>query len=185
MEAEDDRCRTIADARGKLRIRSGSVWPVRVLGLVALVLLPALAGCDSAFFRGPKLVEGLDFPVTADMEGDNRRYRALADQRVKQRFPPGSSVAAMKAELYAEGFRPFSKSLTPPPPSDPSLPHEIVTAETRLAAFNMDHRTLQIGWVTPRAPIPLCARGMTVMWTEDAAGRLVTVRGAVFDSCSG
>jgi hypothetical protein len=162
-----------ADGR---RVRTG--W------FIAITLLIGQTSCDDPFFKGPRVLKGLDFVVTRDLEADNARYRLAANQRVNQLFAPGSSAAAMKAELLTEGFRPYEKLSHPLVAPDPKLAHEIVNAETRLADFNFRHRTLHYGWTTPRAPLPFCARAMNVWWTEDGGGRLLTVGGAVWDDCS-
>jgi hypothetical protein len=152
---------------------------------VGIVLLVGLTGCGNMHVAAPRVMDGITLPVTEDMEADNARFRILANLRINQRFPPGSSASAMKAELYAEGFRPYPMLPHRVVAPDPRLAHEIVNAETRLADFNFRHRTLRYDWPTPRAPPPFCARGMTVRWTEDASGQLLTVRGAAWDACSG
>jgi len=151
----------------------------RAVCVATCALLAGLTGCGNLHLRAPKVMDGVDLPTTRDLEADNARYRVIANRRVTRSFPPGSSAAAMKAELLAEGFRPY-EMLPPRPP----LPHEIVNDQTRLADFNFRHRTLHFGWTTPRAPLPFCARQMNVWWTEDNRDHLLTIGAAVWDNCS-
>ena len=80
------------------------------------------------------------------------------DSRVRARFPPGTTEAVLRATLNEQGFSP---------------PERVPAEAVRLGPFaGRESYASYLEW--GQGP---CNIGAQVMWTSDAAGRLIEARG--------